>query len=766
MIKNSKSFNFLVIGILIISFLLTNFYRPPSLISTIKLPENWSFEDPKASPIIIHSTETGGDYYAYLVYYKGDRLKDAWLITDKNGNPVKDKNLYYKLAKTAEVSEIAKEYSYEWFNEKDPLMTKMLVLSLSYQWMSSLLEVLKLALNFVHGIFKNAVGIALIENETIIARYVTNKEFLDEISKAIAKILIKEGVKQSELVSQRVRIGAIVKFIAFSKAISYFRECKSGFENAYNVIKKYKDEKTYWNTTDAEIFLNGYYKFWQYLGSMQLITNLMEKVDLNYCLTLAGDILLGLAHSPINISDIKDVISLVKGYSVIDIAFKEFDESIEYAKKGEIFYRIRKYDNLNSKSNYWTNYAYILYNDLIKEESPIEKTGTLQITSNPSGAKVYINDEYKGTTPLDFTLPPGSYNITLTKEGYEDYTIISTIQSNKTTTINANLKKKSTAGTLIWRYKTGDDVYSSPTIYNGKLYIGSNDYYIYCLNTSDGSLIWKYKTGSFVESSPTIYNDKLYVGSWDNYIYCLNASDGSLIWKYKTGSFVESSPTIYNDKLYAGSCDNYIYCLNASDGSLIWKYKTGRCVGSSPTIHNNNLYVGSDDSYIYCLNASDGSLIWKYKTGSCVFSSPTIHNNNLYVGSDDSYIYCLNALDGSLIWKYETGDTVRCSPAIYNNKLYVGSWDNYIYCLNASDGSLIWRYKTGDYVDSSPTIYNGKLYVGSIDNYIYCFNASDGSLIWKYKTGRCVFSSPTIHNNNLYVGSDDSYIYCLDIGEP
>jgi protein phosphatase len=112
-------------------------------------------------------------------------------------------------------------------------------------------------------------------------------------------------------------------------------------------------------------------------------------------------------------------------------------------------------------------------------------TGTLQITSNPSGAKVYINDEYKGTTPLDFTLPPGSYNITLTKEGYEDYTIISTIQSNKTTTINANLKKKSTAGTLIWRYKTGDGVYSSPTIYNGKLYVGSFDNYIYCLDIGE-----------------------------------------------------------------------------------------------------------------------------------------------------------------------------------------------------------------------------------------------------------------------------------------
>jgi len=118
---------------------------------------------------------------------------------------------------------------------------------------------------------------------------------------------------------------------------------------------------------------------------------------------------------------------------------------------------------------------------------------------------------------------------------------------------------------LIWKYKTGGGIHSSPTIYNGKLYIGSNDYYIYCLNASDGSLIWKYKTGDWVTSTPTIYNGKLYIGSDDSYIYCLNASNGSLIWRYKTGDWVTSTPTIYNGKLYVGSYDCYIYCLDIEE---------------------------------------------------------------------------------------------------------------------------------------------------------------------------------------------------------
>jgi len=43
----------------------------------------------------------------------------------------------------------------------------------------------------------------------------------------------------------------------------------------------------------------------------------------------------------------------------------------------------------------------------------------IQISSTPSGAKVYINGEYKGKTPLRITVKSGPNNITLKKENYQ-----------------------------------------------------------------------------------------------------------------------------------------------------------------------------------------------------------------------------------------------------------------------------------------------------------------------------------------------------------
>ena len=74
-------------------------------------------------------------------------------------------------------------------------------------------------------------------------------------------------------------------------------------------------------------------------------------------------------------------------------------------------------------------------------------------------------------------------------------------------------------------------------------------------------LRWSYQTGELVTSSPAVADGRVYVGSVDGYVYCLNAADGSLAWRYKTGSGVWSSPAVADGKVYVGSYDGYVYCL-------------------------------------------------------------------------------------------------------------------------------------------------------------------------------------------------------------
>ncbi len=65
--------------------------------------------------------------------------------------------------------------------------------------------------------------------------------------------------------------------------------------------------------------------------------------------------------------------------------------------------------------------------------------GYLTIESSPSGAEVYVDGSYKGTTPITLELSPGGHKVKIKKEGYEDYTKTVTIEAGKSVSVSARL---------------------------------------------------------------------------------------------------------------------------------------------------------------------------------------------------------------------------------------------------------------------------------------------------------------------------------------
>ena len=309
---------------------------------------------------------------------------------------------------------------------------------------------------------------------------------------------------------------------------------------------------------------------------------------------------------------------------------------------------------------------------------------------------------------------------------------------------------------VLWSNTIGYAEESSPTIADGRVYISSHNQ-LYCLDITTGSLIWV-STGSGLSS--TVFNGKVYVGSENGEVYCLNASTGNTIWSYTANGYVRSSPAVAYGKVYVGSHDSKVYCLDASTGALVWDYTTkGPISCSSPSVVDGMVYIGSSDYKVYCLDAFNGAQIWNFSTSNYVISSPAIANGRVYVGSWDGNIYCLNMNNGNLIWRYNTSSYIWSSPAIDHSMVFIGSYDDKVYCLDASTGRLIWSYKTGDRVQSSPAVADGKVYVGSWDNKVYCLNASTGSEIWNYTTGDRVRSSPAVAGGRVYIGGDKLYCF-------
>ncbi len=95
-------------------------------------------------------------------------------------------------------------------------------------------------------------------------------------------------------------------------------------------------------------------------------------------------------------------------------------------------------------------------------------TGDVRVTSVPSGAAVYVDNVYKGITPVDgpldvIDLSPGSHALVLTRTAYQDYKSTLTVEAGKTTMVTAQMQASAevpaTATAEIGSTPSGADVY-------------------------------------------------------------------------------------------------------------------------------------------------------------------------------------------------------------------------------------------------------------------------------------------------------------------
>jgi len=182
---------------------------------------------------------------------------------------------------------------------------------------------------------------------------------------------------------------------------------------------------------------------------------------------------------------------------------------------------------------------------------------------------------------------------------------------------------------------------------------------------------------------PTVFAGKLFVGSEDGTVYALDTASGCTWWTFKASATVKTAVSIGNEGTTAffGDTTGCVYALNVADGSLSWKmhpdeHPAARITGS-PLLVGTHLYVpvssgeegaAADARYPCCtfrgsvvaLDTSSGRVIWKTYTidevpkpirrsasgvqywgpsGAAVWSTPTadLRRHAIYVATGNNY---------------------------------------------------------------------------------------------------------------------------------
>lgn len=442
-------------------------------------------------------------------------------------------------------------------------------------------------------------------------------------------------------------------------------------------------------------------------------------------------------------------------------------------------------------------------------------TGSLKISSTPSGASIILDGEATSkTTPHTFdSLIVGPHSLRLEHEGAATLDSSIVISYEEQAEVNVNLSEhyghiqvnSTPTGAEIWLDGSNTGYTTNYLLENvsvglHELKLFKEGYFDWdtTVAVSEGqtetvnvTLVEAYGDLQ-VNSTPTgafIWLDGDSTGKWTNYLFA-DLDVGSHTVRLVKADYPEWDTTV---DVNAGQTTTINADLRAGFGSLqvnstptgatiyLDGFSTGKVTNAlledvNPGSHTVKLvksgYIDWDTTVAAIkgetttVNATlEARLKWRYQTGDDVYSSPAIGSDGtVYVGSWDDYLYAISP-NGTLKWRYQTVVELTSSPTVGSNGvIYVGSFDYRIYAIN-SNGTLKWVYSTLGRVYSSPAIGpDGTIYVGcyEYDHYLYAINPN-GSLKWQYHTEGDVTSSPAIGSDNtIYVGSDDGYLYALN----
>ena len=121
-----------------------------------------------------------------------------------------------------------------------------------------------------------------------------------------------------------------------------------------------------------------------------------------------------------------------------------------------------------------------------------------------------------------------------------------------------------------WRFYAQGPIRFAPLVFNGKVYFGSDDGYLYCVRASNGRLLWKEKLGP--DNRKVMGNDRL-ISKW-----CVR---GAPMLPGETVQFENVQYAVWHERL-AAAVANSTFTISAADDDLEEKLSDGSMdVGSS-----------------------------------------------------------------------------------------------------------------------------------------------------------------------------------------
>ncbi len=372
-------------------------------------------------------------------------------------------------------------------------------------------------------------------------------------------------------------------------------------------------------------------------------------------------------------------------------------------------------------------------------------------------------------------------------------------------------------GAFKWSYFTGAPVRFAPTVWKDRLFVVSDDGYLYCLRLMDGTLIDRWRGGPSddqvlgnakmiskwaARGGPVIHDGLLYwaAGIWQSegvFIRAMNPDTGEVVWtndrsggidmpqphggaSAKSGVSAQGYLLANDDRLFVptGRAVPAAFRRDSGDFDYYRLQENGRRGGTTAVLAGDLIYNGG-----YAYRCQDGSLIEERIAGTVAaipaaeeFAAGVVHGSGgqlrlLSVGTKDSLDRKgkpIKVLAHQPRWLAKDVPAGTSLAVAANTIVTTGG--KRIATVSLESGELIWSGEVDDDAHGL-AVSDGRLFVSTASGAIHCYAAErepgDSPFEWRAK----VANMPWGENGKIAKAAAEiieksglSQGYCVDLG--
>ncbi|MEX1194305.1 MAG: PQQ-binding-like beta-propeller repeat protein [Dehalococcoidia bacterium] len=247
-------------------------------------------------------------------------------------------------------------------------------------------------------------------------------------------------------------------------------------------------------------------------------------------------------------------------------------------------------------------------------------------------------------------------------------------------------------GECLWSFETDDRIIGRVALDDAGLYVASTDGTLYVLDPETGEETAHKDVGD-VWSSPVIVDGVLYVGTMGGKLTAFDPATLAEKWdaSFSVSSALLTDPTPVNGSVLVGGIGQELYAVDAETGDEQWSVSGSNWFWGRPVVEDGTVYATNLDGSVIAIDLATGDRLWKFATETPVRAGAVVAGGFVIAVDDQGHVYGIDPETGQLAWNgpTEIDKSVLADPYLLaDGSVMIISKGGDVFTVDPADGRL------------------------------------------------------------------------------